>query len=437
MRRFQFLIAAVSVAAVAASASAQSTLAERVSRAPDGVVRVQFASRPGTCGDGRDVVGFRKAIFAGSVESFGDWTSDRCVPGPVRVALTVTSGRVTQVQTYVGGTWGSSSSRVTDIGTVSAAEASAYFFGLVPQLEGRSNKARFLLPAVLADDNSALARLTSLARDAARAQETRRQAIHWIGMLGGAADVPTLVAFARQGEGQTTGPDDLNDQGPSEAGLAGTAVAALSFLPNGVGIPALIDFARNGAARNRANAVFWLGQSGDPRAIAVLHSVIENNAENERVRARAIFSLSHGDVDEPEFAYLRRLYPRLGTTRLKEAVIQAMTEDKSAGSTWLLEKARDGDEAVKVRKTALFWAGQRELTPTRDLVAFYRSVPEKELRDHAIFVLSQREDDAAITELLRIAREEPDRQLRSRALFWLGQKDDPRVAKLISDRLSK
>jgi HEAT repeat protein len=85
----------------------------------------------------------------------------------------------------------------------------------------------------------------------------------------------------------------------------------------------------------------------------------------------------------------------------------------------------------------LFWAGQREATPTRDLVAFYRNTSEAALREHAIFVLSQREDDAALNELMRIAQQDSDRRMRSRALFWLGQKEDPRVAALIGDKLSK
>jgi HEAT repeat protein len=54
-----------------------------------------------------------------------------------------------------------------------------------------------------------------------------------------------------------------------------------------------------------------------------------------------------------------------------------------------------------------------------------------------VFVLSQRQDEAALNELMRIAREDSDRRMRARALFWLGQKDDPRVAKLIGDRLER
>jgi hypothetical protein len=52
-------------------------------------------------------------------------------------------------------------------------------------------------------------------------------------------------------------------------------------------------------------------------------------------------------------------------------------------------------------------------------------------------VLSQRDDEAAIDELLRIAREDGDTRMRGKALFWLAQKDDPRIRKLIADLVLK
>jgi HEAT repeat protein len=92
---------------------------------------------------------------------------------------------------------------------------------------------------------------------------------------------------------------------------------------------------------------------------------------------------------------------------------------------------------MESRKKAIFWAGQRRTTPTKDLADFYRTTSESELREHAIFVLSQRDDEAALNELLRIARDDSDKRMRGKAMFWLAQKDDPRVAKLISDRVSR
>jgi HEAT repeat protein len=440
MTHIHALAAALAVVALsAAPARSQGSIASRVSQAPDGIVRLQFTGHEGVCGDGRDLIGYRKAFFSRSVQSFGKWSAPSCAPGPVRVSLTVSRGRITQMQTFVGGGWAATSTRVTDLGTVPSSEAASYFFGIVPDLEGRMNKARFLLPAVLASDNATVARLVSLARDGSRAHSTRQEAIQWIGLLGDASAVPTLVAFARQGGEAGRGEDiDEDDDTHGKKGLATAAIAALSFLENGVGIPSLIELARSGGSAVRHSAVFWLGQSGDRRALAALHTVIENAREDERIRSHAIFSLAHGgDNPDSEFAWLRALYPRLQSPRLKEAVIQGMGQDETAGSTWLLERARDASETMKLRKSALFWAGQREATPTTNIVAFYRAVSDPDLREHTIFVLSQRQDDAAITELLRIARTDSDRNMRSKALFWLGQKDDPRVANLISERLAR
>jgi HEAT repeat protein len=385
------------------------------------------------------LIGYRKALFAESFQSIGSWDAPNCRPGLVRVALSVANGKVTKVKTSVGGDWPRTSERVTDLGVVSPGEAATYFFALIPQLERVGDKSRLLLPAVLADDPSALPRLISLARDESRVQDTRRQAIQWIGLLGDANVVPVLVAFARGGGAAPTGDNiDGNDEAAGKKGLATTAMAGLSLLDNGAGVPALIDLAQAGTSGSRASAVFWLGQSGDPRAVATLHGVIENARDDERIRAHAIFSLSHGgNTPGNEFAYLRGIYPRLTSDKLKEAIFQGMDDDPSAGSAWLIERARDSGESLKLRKSALFWAGQRKLTPTSDLVGFYRGTTESELREHAIFVLSQRDDEPAFNELMRIARDDSDKRMRARALFWLGQKDDPRVAKLITDRVSR
>jgi HEAT repeat protein len=317
---------------------------------------------------------------------------------------------------------------VTELGSIPPSEASAYLFGLVPSLERSTGKDRLLLPAVLADGAPVIQPLLALARDTAREEHTRRAAVQWLGLLGDASVIPALVRFAR---------DEVDDEGNDKAGkksLAGSAVAALSMLEGDAGVPALMDLARTGSVGTRRNAVFWLGQNGDPRARRMLHTVIEDANESRRVRSHAIFSLTHsGDTPLSEFTYLGNLYPRLDDTELKEAVIQGMAEDDADGGRWLVGRALDERESRKLRKSALFWAGQREATPTAELVRAYRELREPELREHAIFVLSQRKDDAATDELLRIARDDRDTSMRGKALFWLAQSDDPRVKKLIAD----
>ena len=56
------------------------------------------------------------------------------------------------------------------------------------------------------------------------------------------------------------------------------------------GIPALMDVARSGNEEVRKSAVFWLGQSDEPRARAVVRSVIDDEKETTAVRRSAIFA---------------------------------------------------------------------------------------------------------------------------------------------------
>ena len=306
------------------SAADAQTLASRVAAAPDGVVRVQLRSRAGVCGDGRDLVGFRNAIFGRNFQSMGGrWRDDRCVPGDLRVTLHKVDGEVHRLRTEVGGEWPRTEQQVTDLGVVAAAEASAYFFSLVPRLERRSSD-RLLIPAVLADVDPPIPALLALARNEERHMDTRRTAVQWVGLLGDADAIPELTRIARD-----------------EAVLGSSALAALSMLDGDVGVPALIELARPGSGASRRDALFWLGQNEDPRARQMLLSVIDSKSE------------------------------------------------------------------------------------------------PVELREHAVFALSQRKEEAALDALMRIAREDTDTRVRSKALFWLGQKDDPRARKLIADIILK
>ena len=383
-------IAALSVLGVAGPVGAQS-LAARVSQSPDGVVRMQVDSRAGVCGDGRDLIGYRNAVFSRTFQSVGGrWNASGCVPGPLRISLTVAEGAVRQLRTQVGGAWPNTDARITDLAVVSPGEASAYFFSLVPRLERGEAKDRLLIPAVLADGPPVIQPLLALARDTDRAESTRRAAVQWLGIVGDASVIPALVRFAREEEG--------NDQ-TGKKSIGSSAMAALGTLEGDIGVPALIELTGSGSVGSRRNAIFWLGQTRDPRALA----------------------------------HLKDLYSRVDSESLREAVIQGLSQDESDGGRWLLARALDEKESRRLRKSALFWAGQGEGAPTSELVRAYRELRDVELREHAIFVLSQRKDDTATDELIRIAREDRDTNLRGKALFWLAQDDDPRVRQLIAD----
>ena len=416
--------------APALGAQPGSSIARRVSAAPDGEVRLAYATRSDVCGDGRDGVSVGQSMtFFDRGESYGSWNRMRCVDGPARVALTVQGHKVVGVRTRVGGSWASGGSDATDLGRVSAPEAAAYFISVAQQLDGGSRQ-NPLLAAAVADSVNVAPEMLRLARMTNLSRETRRRAVHWAGALGDASMVAPLTELARANGSDGSSADDV---GPGN-GLAGAAVGALSMIPDGAGVPALMTLARSGAESVRKAAVFWLGQRDEEKAHALVRTVAGDEKETEAVRRAAIFALSQGDgASAADFAFLKSLFDRVSSERLKDQVLFSVSQHESwNGGRWLLDQARNEAQPMEVRRKAVFWAGQGHAS-VADIMALHKSANEPRLREHIIFVLSQRDEEAATTQLIAIAHDDSDREMRKKALFWLGQKNDPRVTKLITD----
>jgi HEAT repeat protein len=419
--------------APALGAQAGSSIARRVAAAPDGEVRMTYATRSSVCGDGRDGVTIgRSMYFAPNIESYG-WSNVRCEHGPARVTLTVEGHRIVGVRTRVAGSWPTASGGVTDLGTVPAAEAAAYFISIVPALDETPTRRNPMLAAAVADSANVAPDMLRIGRMTSLSRETRRRAVHWSGALGDASMVAPLVELAR-----SNGRDGASEgnMGPGD-GLEGAATGALSMIPDGAGLPALMGLARDGSESVRKAAVFWLGEREEEKARAVVRTAAADEHETIAVRKSAIFALSQGESSKADEAFLESLFDRVADEKLKEQVLFAMSQRGSNdGARWLLAKARDAQQPIEVRRKAVFWAGQGHAS-VADLTSLYQSASERQLREHVIFVLSQRDEEAAITALIGIARSDADREMRRKALFWLAQKDDPRVTKLITDLVVK
>jgi HEAT repeat protein len=421
--------------APALGAQSGSSIARRVAAAPDGEVRLSYATRSSVCGDGRDGVTIgRSMYFSPNVESYGGWSNMRCEHGPARVTITVEGHRIVGVRTRVAGTWPSASRDVTDLGTVPASEAAAYFLSIVPALDDRGTSRNDpMLAVAVADSANVAPDMLRLGRMESLSSKTRRRAVHWAGALGDASMVAPLLALARA-NGRDGASD--SDMGPGN-GLEGAATGALSMIPDGAGLPALMELARSGSESVRKAAVFWLGQRDEEKARAVVRTVAADERETTAVRKSAIFALSQGESTKSDEVFLESLFTRVDNEKLKEQVLFAMSQRESNdGTRWLLAQARDAQQPIEVRRKAVFWAGQGHAT-VADLKSLYGTVSEPRLREHVIFVLSQKNDEAATTALIEIARSDADREMRRKALFWLAQKDDPRVTKLITDLVVK
>ncbi|MDF1505341.1 HEAT repeat domain-containing protein [Roseisolibacter sp. H3M3-2] len=262
-------------AAQADLASRGGALAQRVAEVRDGYVRVTFPLREGVCGIGESIrIGneerwsgsFTGVVINGNAMRGRDVEWEReCETGPGRAVLDVSGGEVRQVRFYVGGKWrapASPTANVVDLGDVPADQAAGLLLrvALGEGVRAEANAQRSaIFPATLGQGVTAWPALLRIARDVQRPRETRRQAMFWLGR--GAGEVATA------------GLTELAEDPDREVRIQ--AVQGLSRRPADEGVPQLIKIARTHKdPETRRQALFWLGRSEDPRAVALFEELL-------------------------------------------------------------------------------------------------------------------------------------------------------------------
>jgi HEAT repeat protein len=253
---------AVAMLLIAAPPSVAQSLARRAADVRDGAVQFTFAARPGVCGDGatfiKDGFGDDSRIFEGGNFSGrsrrGDWPP--CMDGPVRVVASMSGGEVVRLRTFAGPPRDPVGRDARDLGTVSVQEAVSFLSGIIQQSRGRVG-GDAVVPLVLADSVTPWPTLIGLARNDQLSRATRSTISFWLSRGASAR----LGLFNRG--------DDEDDD------VRASAVFALSQQPKNVAVPELIELARHSPhPAARGQALFWLGQSGDPRAIDVFEEIL-------------------------------------------------------------------------------------------------------------------------------------------------------------------
>ena len=241
---------------------AQGQLVDRITAVRNGTVRFAYGVREGICGDGESFIRDRSRgddnITTFEARGGREWRYRDCEPGPARVAITRENGELIRVRLYVGGAWGRPDGDVTDLGTVSAPAAAKALIALASR-QGRSDRAIFA--AMIADSAVVWPDLLALARNDALSKSVRKDAVFWLSQIASDAATRGLADLAE---------DDKEDRDVREQ-----AVFALSQLPRDEGVPILIRVARSNRDPSvRRKAIFWLGQSDDPRALALFEELL-------------------------------------------------------------------------------------------------------------------------------------------------------------------
>ncbi|MDQ4079431.1 MAG: HEAT repeat domain-containing protein, partial [Gemmatimonadota bacterium] len=247
----------------------------------------------------------------------------------------------------------------------------------------------------------------------------RRRAVFLLGRRGEEA-AATLTDVAR------------NDPDPD---VRSDAITWLSRMPGDQTVATLEELARTSDRRVQRAAVRSLVRHESPRARQALRSLVEGQDVPESVRAEAISALGDKErTTDDDAAWLRGVYARLESDRLKEKVVSAIARlGGPENEAWVMAFVRNANEPIKLRSEALSRlasprsAHERAPVDVAVLARMYDALEERELRERLIHIFGRRNEPQATDKLLEIARSGTDPRLRRSAISALTKKNDPRT----------
>jgi HEAT repeat protein len=247
----------------------------------------------------------------------------------------------------------------------------------------------------------------------------------------------TLFLLAKRGDAEATSLIISSARNDPDLHVRSAALRWLARMPGDQALATLEEIARTpgNEALQRA-AIAALARSDSPRARQGIRNIIEGSDVSEALRATALASVD-ADHSADGGAYIRAVYPRLATTRLKLAAIRAIARiGGKDNEQWLLALVRNQNEPVDVRSTALTYAGRTGIS-IDNLVSMYDAAGDRPLRVRLISLYASRTEPEATDKLLAIAKGGTDPEMRRLAISSLARKNDPRTKQLLLEILDK
>jgi HEAT repeat protein len=395
---------------------AQGTeLARRIAAAPDGLVKMTYASRDGVCGDGRSFIADATSRRGGYDIWFVDGISmtgtmadieSRCARGPVRLLLVVRNHRVIDVQPFVGPASVATERTGTELGTVSTAEVSRYLLDLAAR-GGDATARDAILAASVADSVRVAGPLAAMARDKSLGQAARETALRWVDRVAAREGDSTSPRVVRSILEDATDHLAIRERAVRVIGESGEGSAYLRALYPRLDDPPL-----------RERIVRVVGESATSADAEWVRGVALDPAERTSIRERAVRMV--GEAGDSRG--LRELYDKLDTPSLRERVIRLMAEVGDGESRrWLRAIAERRTEPAAVRERAVRSLAEAGAA-TSELVSLYDAVTDRGVRERLVSVLADRGDRASRDKLRSIATDDPDAELRRRAVNRLAEK---------------
>ena len=253
--------------------------------------------------------------------------------------------------------------------------------------------------------------------------ELRRRAVFMLARRGDAEAATLLISTAR---------NDPN------VNVRAEAISYLPRMPGDAGLTALEDILRNADdERIQRTAVRAIMSSDNPRARTSLRGLLERRDASETLRLQVLEAYSRERSTPDDAAYLRWLYPRSDSERMKSAIINALARiGGKDNQDWLAAVVRNTNESSQLRSAALQRLSRSDI-PVADIGRMYDASDSRSMREQLISALGSRKEAEATDKLIDIAKNSTDLEMRRLAINYLSRKNDPRATKLLMELIEK
>ena len=253
--------------------------------------------------------------------------------------------------------------------------------------------------------------------------ELRRRAVFMLARRADAEGATLLISTAR---------NDPN------VNVRAEAISYLPRMPGDAGLTALEDILRNADdERIQRTAVRAIMSSDNPRARTSLRGLLERRDASETLRLQVLEAYSRERSTPDDAAYLRWLYPRSDSERMKSAIISALARiGGKDNQDWLAAVVRNTNESSQLRSAALQRLSRSDI-PVADIGRMYDAADSRSMREQLISALASRKEPEATDKLIDIAKNSTDLEMRRLAINYLSRKNDPRATKLLMELIEK
>ncbi|MFC2146287.1 HEAT repeat domain-containing protein [Acidobacteriota bacterium] len=145
----------------------------------------------------------------------------------------------------------------------------------------------------------------------------------------------------------------------------------------------------------------------------------------------ALDALLHMDK-EKAFPTLEEIIRTNKNPELREKAIFILSQFQDPRVVPLLAEVALKDKNKQTREKAIFWLGQiRGAESLNQLTKIYKNIEDMELKEKVIFSITQNGGDKSIKYLIELYRKEKSFRLKKKIIFWLGQSRSEEAKKFI------